>query len=83
MAIRSSLVAIVALSSLCLIGSLMAGTEAMGTMPGGLKDINNFANSVEIDELANFAVDQYKSREVCCSQVYGMKKRVMVTSIVF
>jgi acyl-CoA hydrolase len=71
MAIRSSLVAIVALSSLCLIGSLVAGTEAMGTMTGGLQDVSNFANSVEIDDLANFAVDQYKSRQNSLS-VAGM-----------
>lgn len=83
MAIRSSLVAMVALSCLCLIGSLVAGTEAMGTMPGGLKDVSNFANSVEIDDLANFAVDQYKSRQVCCNEVHYMPKWVMVSLIVF
>jgi acyl-CoA hydrolase len=71
MAIRSSLVAMVALSSLFLIGSLLAGTEAVGTMPGGLKDVSNFANSVEIDDLANFAVDQYKTRQNSLS-VAGM-----------
>lgn len=82
MAIRSSFVAIVALSSLCLIGSLMGGTEAIGTIPGGLKDVSNFANSVEIDDLANFAVDQYKSRQVCCNRVHYMPNWVMVSLIV-
>ena len=31
---------------------------------GEPKDVDNFANSVEIDELANFAVDQYRTRQV-------------------
>lgn len=83
MAIRSSLVAMVELSSLFLIGSLLAGTEAVGTMPGGLKDVSNFANSVEIDDLANFAVDQYKTRQVCCNQVHYMPKWVTISLIVF
>ena len=57
----------VLLAVVCLWTTSVAGTQAMGIV-GGPKDIPNFANSVEIDELANFAVDQYRTRQVFSSQ---------------
>ena len=45
------------------IASLAPAHAALGVV-GAPKDVPNFANSVEIDELANFAVDQYKARLV-------------------
>eukprot|EP00249_Psilotum_nudum_P006411 c19733_g1_i1 orf=396-1103(-) len=35
----------------------------MGTFPGGLKAVNSAENSVELDDLGKYAVDQYNSRQ--------------------
>ncbi|KAG0580485.1 hypothetical protein KC19_4G176700 [Ceratodon purpureus] len=56
-------------------------TGAQATV-GGLRDVSNFANSVEIDELANFAVDQYKARQnqiadISFSKVVSAKEQVV------
>jgi hypothetical protein len=36
-------------------------------MLGRIKEVGNVSNSLEIDELAKFAVDEHNGREVCCS----------------
>lgn len=40
------------------------GAFAEAVVVGGPRPIGDFANNLEVDELANFAVDQYKSRVV-------------------
>lgn len=71
----------VLLAVVCLWTTSVAGTQAMGIV-GGPKDIPNFANSVEIDELANFAVDQYRTRQdsvadISFSKVLSAKEQVV------
>ncbi|XP_024392352.1 cysteine proteinase inhibitor A [Physcomitrium patens] len=70
----------VLLAAVCLFGIYLVGAQAMSV--GGPKDISNFPNSVEIDELANFAVDQYKSRQnsiavITFSKVLSAKEQVV------
>ncbi|KAJ4979702.1 hypothetical protein NE237_010482 [Protea cynaroides] len=35
----------------------------MSTMPGGIREVSGFQNSVEVDELARFAVDEHNKKE--------------------
>lgn len=48
----------------CVLGASVAAVDATMGVVGGPRPIGNFANNLEVDELANFAVDQYKSRLV-------------------
>ncbi|KAG0631549.1 hypothetical protein M758_1G261500 [Ceratodon purpureus] len=66
----------------CLLGTFLSGADAAMGAVGAPKDVGNFANSVEIDELANFAVDQYKARlnslaDISFSKVVSAKEQVV------
>jgi hypothetical protein len=67
MAKRHQLAVLVAV--VCLLGAFRLEAQAAIGIVGAPKDVGNFANSAEIDELARFAVDKYKARQVGCREM--------------
>jgi hypothetical protein len=47
-------------------------------MLGRIKEVGNVSNSLEMDELAKFAVDEHNSRGVCYSFFYTLCSLVAV-----
>jgi hypothetical protein len=52
-------------------------------MLGGIKEVGNVSNSLEMDELAKFAVDEHNSRGVRCSFLYTLCSLVAVGDVFY
>lgn len=64
---------VLVVGAVCYVGASLCDAKESGADMAGLmgapKDVSNAENSVEMDDMGRFAVDQYNTKEVCCALV--------------